>query len=26
MPKTPIEWLIYLGAGVALGVVFFLGL
>jgi len=26
MPKSPIDWIIYLGAGVALGVVFFFGL
>jgi hypothetical protein len=26
MPKSPIDWIIYLGAGIALGVVFFLGL
>jgi len=26
MPKSPIDWIIYIGAGVALGVVFFLGL
>jgi len=26
MPKSPIEWTIFIGAGVALGVVFFWGL